>query len=84
MRSILVFEPKFGSRFLHEYFGPLKHFDNVDGAMIYCDKIEVHKKWACEYSIRKEQKDAKPIEVINQKSEVLNTIDRYIVDAHSH
>ena len=52
--------------------------------MIYCDKIEVHKKWACEYSIRKEQKDAKPIEVINHKTDVLKTIDRYIIDAHAH
>ena len=36
VRVIMVFEPRFGSRFLPKYFGKLKHFDNVDHGILYC------------------------------------------------
>ena len=70
MRTILVFEPRNGQRFSYEYLGPLKHFDSIEGVLIYCTKMEVHKEWTSEFKIRKDSKGNqnpknKPIEVLN-------------------
>ena len=52
VRVIMVFEPKFGSKFLYKYFSPLKHLDNVDSAILYCSNVENHKKWTADYKIK--------------------------------
>ena len=53
VRAILIVVPKFGSSFLPNYFGQLKHPESVHSISMYCKDVKKCKGWAEKYSIVK-------------------------------
>ena len=52
VRVVLVVEPRNGSKFIHTYFGNLKHPDNINSVILYCTDIESHTKWTNNFTVK--------------------------------